>query len=264
MELGRRSLLKQIGALTGAATWRGEPSVGPTSSHPSPAPEAPGPPLKKIATEEAFTLPELTAPMREVLRRGGSNLDLTLLRTIYAEQGDGPVPVPVGAPSGANRDALARMLLPQLLEIGAARIADMDASGVDMHVLSLFMPGVQLFSRNTATVLARIANDRLSEAIRRHMARLPKERRRPTARLSAEPSLQRKRVFHIGAWYDVRHSGSGRQRSQFSTFSAGTRLNSATLSVTHTASSARACAAISMSWAPTGVPFFSNATRIAA
>lgn len=53
-------------------------------------------------------------------------------------------------------------------------------------------------------------------------------------------------------------------RNQFSTLREGTRLNSATLSVTHTASIARAWAAISMSWAPIGVPFFSNATRIAA
>lgn len=52
--------------------------------------------------------------------------------------------------------------------------------------------------------------------------------------------------------------------NQFSTLSAGTRLNFATLSVTHTASMARACAAISMSCAPMGVPFFSSATRIAA
>jgi hypothetical protein len=42
--------------------------------------------------------------------------------------------------------------------------------------------------------------------------------------------------------------------SQFSTLSTGTRLNSATLSVTHTASRARACAAISMSCAPMGCP----------
>lgn len=53
-------------------------------------------------------------------------------------------------------------------------------------------------------------------------------------------------------------------RTQFSTFSAGTRLNSLRLSVTQTASIARACAAISMSWAPIGVPFLSSATRIAA
>ena len=52
--------------------------------------------------------------------------------------------------------------------------------------------------------------------------------------------------------------------SQFSTFRAGTRLNSVTLSVTQIASMARACAAINMSWAPIGVPRFSRATRIEA
>ena len=50
-------------------------------------------------------------------------------------------------------------------------------------------------------------------------------------------------------------------RTQFSAFSAGTRLNSVKLSVTQTASIARACAAISMSCAPIGVLFFPSATR---
>lgn len=54
------------------------------------------------------------------------------------------------------------------------------------------------------------------------------------------------------------------QFSQFSTLSAGTRLNSAVLSVTQTASRARAWAAISMSFAPIGVPLRSSAVRMAA
>jgi hypothetical protein len=48
----------------------------------------------------------------------------------------------------------------------------------------------------------------------------------------------------------------------FSTSSLGTRSNSATLSVTPTALIARACAAISMSLAPMGVPRRSRAARI--
>lgn len=58
--------------------------------------------------------------------------------------------------------------------------------------------------------------------------------------------------------------GSRDHLNQFSTFRAGTRLNSETLSVTQTASRARACAAISMSYAPIGVPFLSRDTRIEA
>ena len=63
------------------------------------------------------------------------------------------------------------MLLPQLLDIDKGRLADMDANGVDMQVLSLSMPGVQIFERDTAVRLARVANDRLSDAVRNHPRR---------------------------------------------------------------------------------------------
>lgn len=71
-------------------------------------------------------------------------------------------------------------------------------------------------------------------------------------------------VRHAVASPDGKYVASPAHLSQFSTFSAGTRLNSATLSVTQTASMARACAAINMSCAPIGVPLFSRATRIEA
>ena len=60
----------QISAL--AAVW---PVLGTT--------QATKAPLRKIATEEEFTIPEMTEPIREVLRRGGSSLDLKLLNVIY-------------------------------------------------------------------------------------------------------------------------------------------------------------------------------------
>lgn len=63
------------------------------------------------------------------------------------------------------------MLLPQLLDLDARRLADMDANGVDMQLLSLSMPGVQMFERDTAVALARLANDRLSDAVRRYPTR---------------------------------------------------------------------------------------------
>jgi len=40
------------------------------------------PRLRKIATEEAFIIPEIASAVRDVVRRGGSNLDLKLLRLI--------------------------------------------------------------------------------------------------------------------------------------------------------------------------------------
>ena len=125
--------------------------------------------LRKIAAEEAFTIPEIAAAVRDVVRRGGPNLDLKLLRLVYDTPAEA-APTSPSSPAG-SRDALARTFLPRLLDIGAGRLADMDASGVDVHLLSLTMPGVQMFERDTAVALARLSNDRLSEAVRRYPTR---------------------------------------------------------------------------------------------
>ena len=124
--------------------------------------------LRKIATEEAFIIPEIASAVRDVVRQGGPNLDLKLLRLIY------DAPADTGAtPSAAagSRDALARTFLPRLLDIGEGRLAEMDANGVDMHLLSLTVPGVQMFETATAVAFARLSNDRLSDTVRRHPTR---------------------------------------------------------------------------------------------
>lgn len=126
------------------------------------------PRLRKIAAEEAFTIPEVAEAVRAVVRRGGTNLDLKLLALVY----DTPAPSTTEAePPGRDRDALARRLLPRLLDLDAGRIADMDAHGVDMHLLSLGIPGVQMFQGPEAMAMARLSNDRLAEAVRRHPTR---------------------------------------------------------------------------------------------
>ena len=124
--------------------------------------------LRKIATEEAFIIPEIAGAVRTVVRQGGPNLDLKLLRLIY----DAPAETTAGAPArSGSRDALARTLLPRLLDIGEGRLADMDSNRVDMHVLSLTVPGVQMFAPADAVAFARLSNDRLSESVRRHPTR---------------------------------------------------------------------------------------------
>lgn len=115
-------------------------------------------------------IPEVAAAVRDMARRGGSNLDLKLLATIY----DAPALVASNSatpPPVSNRNAGARLLLPKLLDLDAGRLADMDANGVDMHLLSLGIPGVQMFEADQAVALARLSNDRLAEAIRRHPTR---------------------------------------------------------------------------------------------
>lgn len=126
--------------------------------------------VRKIATEEAFCTTEVASALRDVLGHGGANLDLPLLTLIFGAPAS-VAPPPVAGGGASNRDQQARELLPRLLDIGAGRLAEMDAHGVDMHVLSLTMPGVQMFGRDAAVALARSANDQLAEAVRRHPTR---------------------------------------------------------------------------------------------
>ena len=96
--------------------------------------------LRKIATEEAFTIPEVASALRDVVRAGGRNLDLPLLAAIY------------DAPAGTQP-----RFLQELLDLDAQRLADMDRHNVQMHLLALTAPGVQMFDAEMATSLARVA-----------------------------------------------------------------------------------------------------------
>ena len=69
----------------------------------------------------------------------------------------------------------------QLCDIGAGRIAAMDAAGIDMQVLSLSAPGVEPLDAAAAKTLAREANDLLAEAIRRYPGRFGGFAALPTA-----------------------------------------------------------------------------------
>ena len=51
------------------------------------------------------------------------------------------------------------------------RLVEMDAYGVDMHLLSITSPGVQAFDAGLGTELAILSNDMLAAAIKRHPAR---------------------------------------------------------------------------------------------
>jgi predicted TIM-barrel fold metal-dependent hydrolase len=57
----------------------------------------------------------------------------------------------------------------------------MDAAGIDVQVLSLRSPGVQQLDATEAMELARDANDRLAEAVRRHPSRFAGLATLPTA-----------------------------------------------------------------------------------
>lgn len=164
----RRSALLALSSVVAAAGCGGTIEAAPQSP---PAAPAAGRGVRKIATEEAFLIPEVADAVRAVVRRGGTSLDLSLLKIVY----DGPPTAAADAPAvvsgSGNRDAFARTLLPRLLDVDAGRLAEMDANRVDMHVLSLGVPGVQMFEADQAVSLARLSNDRLAEIIRRHPTR---------------------------------------------------------------------------------------------
>jgi len=69
----------------------------------------------------------------------------------------------------------------QLAEVGEGRIADMDAAGIDMQVLSLTSPGCEQLEAAEAIALAREANDFLSAAIKRYPTRFAGLAVMPTA-----------------------------------------------------------------------------------
>ncbi len=108
--------------------------------------------FRKIATEEAWSIPEVAEALRTVSHYPGDNADLALVRGIYDNQPG----------YGAMR------FLDGLLDVEQARLGEMDKYGVDMAVLALTAPGVQMFDADTACELATLANDRLAEVIARH------------------------------------------------------------------------------------------------
>ncbi len=71
-----------------------------------------------------------------------------------------PVPAPIAA------------LEPKLLDMGAGRIADMDAAGIDLQVLSLASMGLDELSAQSATALVKDVNDELADAVRAHPGRM--------------------------------------------------------------------------------------------
>ncbi|HEX7336069.1 MAG TPA: amidohydrolase family protein, partial [Gemmatimonadales bacterium] len=163
--------LTRMSTMVAAVAWPTRAGTATLRPEPDALSAAPAQHVRRIATEEAFSIPEVSEALREVVRRGGASLDLKLLRLIYDPPRDASPNAPPVGPTGVNRDSLAQTLLPRLLDVDVARLADMDANGVDMHLLSLGMPGVQMFQRDTAIALARLSNDRLSEAVRRHPTR---------------------------------------------------------------------------------------------
>jgi predicted TIM-barrel fold metal-dependent hydrolase len=66
----------------------------------------------------------------------------------------------------------AERLMRDLCDLGEGRIAQMDAAGIDMQVVSLTAPGVEQLEAAEAAALTRDTNDALAEAIAKRPTRL--------------------------------------------------------------------------------------------
>jgi len=109
--------------------------------------------FKRIATEEAFATREIIKAYRDLLARKSSpDIGFNSLMGYYLN----------------NPSDRAQAVSERLQDLGARRIADMDATGIDLQILSITSPGVQIFDADTGAGLARAANDELAAAIEAH------------------------------------------------------------------------------------------------
>lgn len=111
-----------------------------------------------IACEEAWSIPEVAAELQKVARSPTQSADKLLVKGIYDAAGD---------QSGYGK----MDFLSGLLDAEGERLRQMDHYGVDMHLLTLTAPGVQMFDADTATDLAALANDRMAEICAKHPKR---------------------------------------------------------------------------------------------
>jgi uncharacterized protein len=73
--------------------------------------------------------------------------------------------------AGINARETAPALAGRLNDLGAKRLADMDAAGIDMQVLSVAGDGLERLDRNAGIAVARDINDMLADAVKSYPAR---------------------------------------------------------------------------------------------
>ena len=144
----RRQFMRRATALLGAVGLVGERGLAQAADGARTGPVA------RIATEEAFVTPEITAATLAYMAGDGARDEpaLAVARTVTAP---------------AVRNAWNR----RLTDFGALRLEEMDAAGIAMQILLLSSPGVQIFAADQAAELARHANDTAARLCRAYPSR---------------------------------------------------------------------------------------------
>ncbi len=111
----------------------------------------------RIATEEAFATADMLRRYREVLaNRSIDDIGFNSMWGFYL----------------GSTSPRATGIIERLQWLDGRRIADMDATGIDVQVLALTSPGAHVFDAATGTAVARDSNDELAAAVRNHPDRL--------------------------------------------------------------------------------------------
>ncbi len=108
--------------------------------------------MRRIAIEEAFVTQEIADEWNVLLKAGA-----------IGEPGFRKMGESILADSPGTR-----LIHERLIDLGEGRIRDMDDAGIDVQVISLTSPGIQVFPGDLATRLAGDANDSLAQAVRTH------------------------------------------------------------------------------------------------
>lgn len=106
---------------------------------------------KRIATEEGWATPEMMQMYLKILETRSINDP-----GFYSLWGF----------FGQSQSPRAQDLFNRIQDMGARRLGDMDATGIDMQLLLLTSPGVQVFDAATASALAISTNEQLAATIR--------------------------------------------------------------------------------------------------
>jgi 5-carboxyvanillate decarboxylase len=109
----------------------------------------------RIATEEAFITAGVLSAYKRLIAAGIDDPGFVSLWGFYS----------------ASQSARATSVIERLQDLGARRLADMDAAGIDKAIIALTAPGTHVFAAEEAKRLTADANDQLAAACRRHADR---------------------------------------------------------------------------------------------
>jgi 5-carboxyvanillate decarboxylase len=112
-------------------------------------------PYLRIATEEAFAPKEMLDVYRKLFDQPDVDPGFKGLMGFYM----------------SSTSARAQHFVRGLQDLDQLRLQHMDEAGIDKQVIALTAPGVQALDAATGVAFARLANDQLADAIRRHPTR---------------------------------------------------------------------------------------------